>query len=570
MALTDRVIRNAKPRNTVYRLRDGNSTAKGFGVTIAPAGSKTFFLGYTSPSTGKRTQINLGRFPETSLKEAREKARFYRGHLTDGVDPKEGGKTSQIPEGQVPEGQVTKVDLQTDVTLEPSPIEPEIDFAVRVSAAPSLTNAHPFVNTGPPIETAPSIEPTPSVNTGPSSAGAPSFSIAQSINEGPYDNISEGPARTSADESGYVTNLSNGSNYSDPERDAQSQNRSIGNEKFEFGIPQGRRPKETAHNLDRFSNTAIDQTSYPRPVYSRDSMPQTVADKAEIDIADLFHKLWHKKGLVFATILVCMAATITVVFQITPSFYSEALVLIDPKTNKIVDVESVVSGLSGDSESIQSEIQIILSRDLARQVIVSLNLDSNPEFNTSLAQKGFLKSLIGQFSDISKSIPDEWKNAIFGKNTNQNSSTLPDSTPAQDHSRLTHTNELAIKGGTSTLNTFIRKLTVKPKGRSRVISIGTTSINAKLTARISNTLAKLYLKQMIDQKVDATRQASSWLDERIIVLQGQVAKAESAVEKYRSESGLLEAGGSTVSSLQVAELSTQLIIAVRRHINWNT
>jgi integrase len=89
MALTDRTLRNAKPRKTVYRLRDGNSITKGFGVTVAPAGSKTFFLSYTSPTTGKRTQVNLGRYPGTSLKEAREKAQAYRDRLAVGVDPKD-------------------------------------------------------------------------------------------------------------------------------------------------------------------------------------------------------------------------------------------------------------------------------------------------------------------------------------------------------------------------------------------------------------------------------------------------------------------------------------------------
>jgi integrase len=89
MALTDRTLRNAKPRDTVYRLRDGNSVTKGFGVTVAPAGSKTFFLGYTSPASGKRTQVNLGRYPAISLSDAREKALSYRQSLALGVDPKE-------------------------------------------------------------------------------------------------------------------------------------------------------------------------------------------------------------------------------------------------------------------------------------------------------------------------------------------------------------------------------------------------------------------------------------------------------------------------------------------------
>jgi integrase len=89
MALTDRTLRNAKPRETVYRLRDGNSITKGFGVTVAPAGSKTFFLSYTSPISGNRTQVNLGRYPAVSLSEAREKALSFRQSLDLGIDPKD-------------------------------------------------------------------------------------------------------------------------------------------------------------------------------------------------------------------------------------------------------------------------------------------------------------------------------------------------------------------------------------------------------------------------------------------------------------------------------------------------
>jgi hypothetical protein len=43
MSLSDKVIRDAKAKTSVYRLRDANVVCRGFGVTIAPSGSKTFF-----------------------------------------------------------------------------------------------------------------------------------------------------------------------------------------------------------------------------------------------------------------------------------------------------------------------------------------------------------------------------------------------------------------------------------------------------------------------------------------------------------------------------------------------
>ena len=84
--LTDRTIRDAKPKPTVYRLRDGNVVCRGFGVTVAPSGAKTFFLSYTSPEDGKRKQVSIGQFPALSLKEARLKAGALREAVNSGKD----------------------------------------------------------------------------------------------------------------------------------------------------------------------------------------------------------------------------------------------------------------------------------------------------------------------------------------------------------------------------------------------------------------------------------------------------------------------------------------------------
>lgn len=85
--LTDRTIRDAKPKPSVYRLRDANVVCRGFGVTVAPSGTKTFFLSYTSPEDGKRKQVAIGKFPAVSLKEARLKAGALREKVNEGKDP---------------------------------------------------------------------------------------------------------------------------------------------------------------------------------------------------------------------------------------------------------------------------------------------------------------------------------------------------------------------------------------------------------------------------------------------------------------------------------------------------
>jgi integrase len=85
--LTDKAIRETKPKTSAYRLRDANVVCRGFGLTVAPSGAKTFFLSYTSPEDGKRKQVAIGRYPATSLREARLKAGDLRKAVNEGKDP---------------------------------------------------------------------------------------------------------------------------------------------------------------------------------------------------------------------------------------------------------------------------------------------------------------------------------------------------------------------------------------------------------------------------------------------------------------------------------------------------
>ncbi len=56
-------------------------------MAIAPKGTKTFFLSYTSPEDGKRKQVALGPYPKVGLKEGSLKAAEMRALVDAGKDP---------------------------------------------------------------------------------------------------------------------------------------------------------------------------------------------------------------------------------------------------------------------------------------------------------------------------------------------------------------------------------------------------------------------------------------------------------------------------------------------------
>ena len=87
MALSDTTIKAAKPLpDKPYKLSD----EKGLYILINPNGSKYFRLKYRF--AGKEKTLSLGVYPETTLKQAREKRDTARKQIVDGIDPSENKK----------------------------------------------------------------------------------------------------------------------------------------------------------------------------------------------------------------------------------------------------------------------------------------------------------------------------------------------------------------------------------------------------------------------------------------------------------------------------------------------
>lgn len=86
MALTDVVIRNAKPQDRPIRLFD----EKGLYLEVASRGGKWWRFKYRFESKEKR--LSLGVYPEVSLKQARERRDECRKLLSSKIDPGENRK----------------------------------------------------------------------------------------------------------------------------------------------------------------------------------------------------------------------------------------------------------------------------------------------------------------------------------------------------------------------------------------------------------------------------------------------------------------------------------------------
>lgn len=81
MNITDAQAKNAKPQDTDYKIRDRDNMY----LTVTKAGGKYWRLDYRFEN--KRKTLTLGKYPDVSLKKAREKCSQAKSDLSEDIDP---------------------------------------------------------------------------------------------------------------------------------------------------------------------------------------------------------------------------------------------------------------------------------------------------------------------------------------------------------------------------------------------------------------------------------------------------------------------------------------------------
>lgn len=263
-----------------------------------------------------------------------------------------------------------------------------------------------------------------------------------------------------------------------------------------------------------------------------------------IDIADIWRILRRRKAVIFGTVALCVAITVLTLSVLTPLYTATAFVMLDQRQTNVTTTNAVVPELLINNLSIQNQVQILQSRNLAARVIEKLELGDTSEFNPQPAP-WYAKiisraTLSNWFSEAAEAIPLlSW----FSE-----AEEIPIAPPTPDN------RENAV------VSMFLGKLSVTIQGLSSGIAISFRSENAQQAALIANTIATTYVQDQRDQKLNATEKASEWLGERLEKLSSQTQASERAVEQYKATHNLTDTAvaGTSVVQQQLGALNIQL------------
>lgn len=261
----------------------------------------------------------------------------------------------------------------------------------------------------------------------------------------------------------------------------------------------------------------------------RQPIPMDGADASgSIDQTQIFSALARRKYFILGSTALAFLAALAFVTLVKPRYTADAKVLVENQENYFTRPEKVAGasdqGLSPDSEAVQSQVQIVQSRDLARRAIKELGLVNNKEFDPQAEGGGSIGRVL----------------VMLGLARN------PASVSAEDR----------------VLDAYFEKLTVLSPPKTRIVSVEFSSNDPDLAARGANKIADLYIETQSAAKRETARQIAASLDSQIAELRIRLAEAETRSEAFRVKSGLLVgANNLSITAQQLGDINAQLSVA---------
>lgn len=261
----------------------------------------------------------------------------------------------------------------------------------------------------------------------------------------------------------------------------------------------------------------------------------------EAPIATALSRLWRRRILFLGSVATMLIAATLAIFAITPRYTAQSLIMLDPREQRVVNIEAVLSRLSTDDPAVQSEIEVLRSEDLARRVIAKTDLVRFPEFNPALST-----ALVERVLAMAEW---PWVDAAFG-----------------DLVAAPNSLEANTRNTAAAVDAYFDRLTVEALGRnSRVIGIEFMSKQPALAARVANALADTYIALQTEAKLTATDEAAKWLEQRLAKVGEELMASERAIAASRAS--IVAAGGwdPALFEQQIAQINGELMRARARH-----
>lgn len=197
----------------------------------------------------------------------------------------------------------------------------------------------------------------------------------------------------------------------------------------------------------------------------------------EVALQDYVKIIQKRIKLIITFLLVIPSAVTILVFSIKPVYRASVTILIEKATLKVTKFEEVTSTQAAyrDMQYYQTQYKILTSRTLIERVFEELKLSKDADFRS-----------------------------------------------AKDP-----------------IEKLLEEINIEPIKNSQIVLAHVEDINSLRAASIANALAKAYIRQDIETRGRATKEAAGWLELQLTDLKKRMQQSEEALNKYIQENRIV-------------------------------
>ena len=227
------------------------------------------------------------------------------------------------------------------------------------------------------------------------------------------------------------------------------------------------------------------------PTYVREEEFQ----EDEIDLREYWRILTKHRRAIIGIVVLTMLFAALVSLAMDPVYRSTATLMIEVNQTKVAPIEEVYGFNPANREYLKTQFEILKSRKLAATVIERLGLVDHPEFAEDEGP-GLMERL-----GIS---------GLFG--------TVDSPTEVERFERV--------------VELFSEQLSIEPVRNSQLVKINFEAHDPVLARNVANAVAQAFIEASLDAKVQVTREASAWLQDRLEKLRRKLQESESKLRTY--------------------------------------
>ncbi|HEX8709496.1 MAG TPA: polysaccharide biosynthesis tyrosine autokinase [Pyrinomonadaceae bacterium] len=265
-------------------------------------------------------------------------------------------------------------------------------------------------------------------------------------------------------------------------------------------------------------------------------------------IRDYLAVVLKRKWLILSMVVVVTSLVTIQMFRLPNIYEAETQILIEQKKNNLVSTKDLILNAGNDQTYWNTQLKLLENPQLARQVIIALDLQNNPSFLEGQAKSGFFASVRRIFFG-DKAAPARMDPRVPVVDSE---SVRSDQLKPEELQRLEPYED-----------TLRANLEVEPVEKTNLVNIRFRHSNPEIATKVADTLARVFIYNDLKRETSGSQSASAMLANQIAELQLKIRQDEERLVNYKNANGLpiSTAKGVDITNVRVDTYSSQLLEA---------